>query len=112
MHLILNMFQERDKNTNICTNNSADEEINDEEKENAIGSSIFRKLQRPSVEDILKTTTQGRAILKFYRQTKLLSRKCRNLLVGLILSDILNRINGLFHKYLTYKAVFIIQSGT
>jgi len=39
-------------------------------------------------------TTQGRAILKSYERRKILNRKCRNTIVDLILSEILNKIHG------------------
>lgn len=94
------ILQEQDKNINLNTsdNTSSDEDIhedNSSNKENCFaGSSVFRKLQRPFVKDILKQSAQGRAILKGYERQKLLSRKCRNVIVDLILSDILNNIHG------------------
>ncbi|XP_029666681.1 uncharacterized protein LOC115237645 [Formica exsecta] len=81
----------QNEDTNLNTTHSiytsSDEEINNEgdNKENlvnkkncSIGSSVFRKLQRPSVKNILKLTAQGRAILKSYERRKTLSRKCRS----------------------------------
>lgn len=102
------MLQELDKSTNLnITHNditytsSEDEENNErdnnenfDEKNCFVGSSVFRKLQRPSVKNILKLTAQGRAILKSYEKRKALSRNCRRTIVDLILSEILNKIYG------------------
>ncbi|CAL1685105.1 unnamed protein product [Lasius platythorax] len=97
----------QDESTNLNTTHnitySSDEEISNErdnnenlvDKENCfVGSSVFRKLQRPSVKNILKLTAQGRAILKSYERHKILNRKCRSNIVDLILSEILNKIHG------------------
>lgn len=83
----------RDTNTNLHAHSisSSDEDSSNEE---AIGSLIFRKLQRPSVKDILKKTAQGRAIIKSYEKQKVLSKKCRSVIVDLILSEVLNNIRG------------------
>lgn len=96
MKIILQEVQDtniRDTNTNLHAHSisSSDEDSSNEE---AIGSLIFRKLQRPSVKDILKKTAQGRAIIKSYEKQKVLSKKCRSVIVDLILSEVLNNIRG------------------
>jgi len=87
--------------THMSSDEENDEVNNERDNENLIdkencsaGSSVFRKLQRPSVKSILKLTTQGRVILKSYEKRKILNRKCRNTIVDLILSEILNKIHG------------------
>ncbi|XP_024877873.1 uncharacterized protein LOC112458459 isoform X2 [Temnothorax curvispinosus] len=96
-----NVTSERDKNIiSAHDNGSSDEDSTNKENRSFLNeqattsSSIFRKLQRPSVKDILKGTSQGRAILKSYEKQKLLSRPCRNNIVDLILSEVLNNIHG------------------
>lgn len=92
------MLQNEDNSVTLH-NISSDEDTDKENScslrnENSSGSSIYRKLQRPSVKDILNLTTHGRAILKSHKNYKTLNRKCRNIIVDLILSELLNHVDG------------------
>lgn len=94
---MFNISQEEDKSiTTDTVQSTSDEDTNENSftshSKTSVRGSILYKLQRPSVKNILNLTAQGRAILKSYTKNKILSRKCRNIIVDLVLSEILNNI--------------------
>ncbi|XP_011707441.1 PREDICTED: uncharacterized protein LOC105462503 [Wasmannia auropunctata] len=64
-----------------------------------VGKEMYKRLQRPTVREILKECEQGRMILRTYSQTKILSKHCRNILVELIVSYLLNTVKGPINKH-------------
>lgn len=64
-------------------------------KQNAFWNKSMFLLQNTSIKSLLKKTIQGQSILQSYKKMKILSRKCRNVIVDLILSDILLKTNRL-----------------
>lgn len=59
-----------------------------------VGKEMYRRLQRPTVREILKQNEQGRLVLRSYSQNKKLTKHSRNILIELIVSHLLNSVNG------------------
>ncbi|XP_071652598.1 uncharacterized protein [Temnothorax longispinosus] len=60
---------------------------------------MYKRLQRPTVREILKYNEQGRLIVRSYGQTKILSKHSRNVLLELLISHLINTVKGPVNKH-------------
>lgn len=90
------MNEESDAESNDSVLNKTVYEKDDEfalkRKDAFLGKTVFAlRTQNVNIKSILNKTMQGQAILQSYKRIKSLSRKSRNIIVDLILSEILSK---------------------
>lgn len=89
---------ECDVNTTV-SNEGDDNEFALKRQDAFLGKTMFfLRTQNINIKLMLNKTMQGQAILQSYKKTKTLSRKCRNVIVDLILSEILLKTNRLTNQ--------------
>ncbi|XP_036139039.1 uncharacterized protein LOC118644497 isoform X2 [Monomorium pharaonis] len=85
--------------TSSCESSCESEETPLKKKKLIVGTQTYKRLQRPTVREILKENAQGALILRNYAKNKILTKYCRHMLVELIISNIINTVKGTINKH-------------
>lgn len=109
--LMLILQKETNVSETTSTSSSDSEENNSPNRQKlVVGTQMYKKLQRPTVHDILKENEQGRLILRNYSQSKVLSKYSRHVLVELLTSHLINTVKG-YVKFL-FSFIIIMKYNT
>lgn len=94
LYSLFSLSQEsEDTDTTVSVGIGSDTSSEDLEMDSSTGMAALKKIKRSPVKNILKGSMEGRAVLKTYRKTKTLSRRCSNIIVSLVISEIFRDSN-------------------